>query len=366
MQSIRLDSRRDGFALPMAILLVGFVTAGLVAAFGRQSAERATVDSAAAQSAAFAIAEAGLESYLAAGTTSATTATYTYTKGTATVTATQIRASTTSTDSSVWLVTSTGVTSNGTLRNPAARRTVAQLAYKVAATMNVLSSWTSLSGIDKDGAAGSISGTDGCGTGVVKAGATEPSGGFVSGKTGPFAGDPAIDTTRTQDQLAAAVKIDWAGITSTSAPAIAADIIYCKEGTVGYDAARTPCGDFPASEKFTDDYWPTIVINGSSALPADGHGMLIVTGNLTLGGGDSWAGVILVGGTITDNGNGGISGAVVTGLNVLLNLPVDPSTSLAHGTKDYQYNSCSVASATNAMAKLNPAKNAWMDNYSAW
>jgi hypothetical protein len=360
-----MHSRRDGFALPMAILLIGFVTAGLVGAFMRQTAERAVVNSGASQTNAFAVAEQGLETYLATGTTSSTTVTYSFAKGTATVTATQVRASASALDSSVWLIQSTGVANGGTAKNPAARRTVAQLAYKTAANMQVLSSWTSLSGIDKSGESGSISGTDECGSGTVKAGAMEPSGGYATGKTGPFSGSPGIDTTKTQDQLAASIKIDWAGITSTTAPAIAADIIYCKEGTSGYSAARTPCGAFPAAEAFTETYWPTILINGSSTLPADGHGMLIITGNLTLAGGDSWDGVILVGGTITDNGNGGISGAVVTGLNVLLNQTVDPSTSLAHGTKDYQYNSCSVSSATNGMARLNPVKNAWMDN-SAW
>jgi hypothetical protein len=366
MSKSLIDSRREGFALPMAILLVGFLTAGLVGAFMRQSSERATVTSTEQQTNAFAVAEQALENYLATGTTTSTTVTYTFTRGTATVVATQMKAAATSLDTAIWLIKATGVSRGGTAANPPARRTVAQLAYKTGAAMNVLSSWTSLSGIDKSGASGSISGADECGVDGTKAGATEPSGGFVTGKTGPFSGTPAIDTTRTQDQLASAVKIDWAGITSTSSMAIAPDIIYCKSGTSGYDAARTPCGSFPASAAFTASYWPTIMINGSSSLPADGHGMLIVTGNLTLGGGDSWDGIILVGGTITDNGNGGISGAVVTGLNVLLNLPVDPSTSLAHGTKDYAYNSCSVASAASGMIKLSAVNNAWMDNWNAW
>jgi hypothetical protein len=165
--------------------------------------------------------------------------------------------------------------------------------------------------------------------------------------------------------MAAAIKIDWAGIVSTTNPLIAADIIYCKEGTYGYDAARTPCGAFPASTAFTTSYWPTIIINGSSALPADGHGMLIVTGNLTLGGGDVWDGIIMVGGIITDNGNGGIGGTVLTGLNVKLGEDV-PQSSKANGTKDYNFDSCKVSNATNAMSKIKGVKNAWMDNWNAW
>lgn len=366
MRNTLIKSRREGFALPMAILLVGFLTAGLVGAFMRQSSERATVTSTEQQTNAFAVAEQGLEAYLATGTTTNTTVSYTFSKGTATVVATQMKAAATSLDTAIWLIKSTGVSRGGTPANPAARRTVAQIAYRAGAAMNVLSSWTSLSGIDKSGASGSISGTDGCGSGVTLAGATEPSGGYVSGKKGPFTGSPGIDTTRNQDQLAAAVKIDWAGITSTASPAINADIIYCRAGTNRYDAARTPCGAWPASSAFTASYWPTILINGSSSLPGDGHGLLIVTGDLTLGGGDRWDGIILVGGVLTDNGNGGVSGAVVTGLNVLLNLPVDPSTSLAHGTKDYQYNSCNVASAASSMVKLAAVNNAWMDSWNAW
>jgi hypothetical protein len=230
--------------------------------------------------------------------------------------------------------------------------------------MQVMSSWTSLSGLNKTGASGDISGTDACGSGVVKAGAVVPSGQF-SGHSDALSGSPALDQSRSESALAADVKIDWAGITSAASPAINPDIILCRPATYGYDAGRTPCGTFPAEAAFTADYWPTIIINGSSTLPADGHGMLIVTGNLDLNGGDRWDGVILVGGIITDNGNGGVGGAVITGLNIKLGWTVTPS-SVAHGTKDYAYDSCKVANATNGMARLNGLPNAWMDNWSAW
>ena len=363
MPTIALDKRREGFALPMAILLIGFMTAGLVGGFMRQSNERSIVNSGASQTTAFAVAEAGLEDYIAAGTTTSTTVQYTYAKGTATVVATQIKAAASATDTAIWLVRSTGVANGGTGKNPPARRTVAQLAYKFVPQMQVLSSWTSLSGLDKSGASGSISGADACGVVTpAKAGTTVPDGGY-DGHTTAVSGNPAIDYSGTQAELAAEIKIDWAGI--VAATSISPDVIYCRPGTTGYYSTLSPCGAFPASSAFTSTYWPTILINGSSPLPADGHGLLIVTGDLDLNGGDTWDGIILVGGIITDNGNGGISGAVVTGLNVKIGQTVGES-SIAHGTKDYAFNSCDVAKATQGMSKLNVVKNSWMDTWSAW
>jgi hypothetical protein len=80
--------------------------------------------------------------------------------------------------------------------------------------------------------------------------------------------------------------------------------------------------------------------------------VLIVTGNLTFGGGDKWDGIIMVGGMITDNGSGNIAGAVVSGLNVL-SARRSRQSSKANGTKDYTYDSCKSQSAANGMAKLN-------------
>ena len=361
MQWVHLNGRREDFALPMAILLVGFITAGLVAAFARQGAEFATITSTSSQTNAFAVADAGLNAYLAAGVTTPATATYNFAKGTAVVTATQIKASVTSTDTAIWLVQSVGTAKGGSMKNPPARRIVAQLSYMLPSTMQVLSSWTSLSGIIKNGTSGSISGSDGC-TANVLPGAAMPSGTF-SGQSSPFSGSPPIDDGRTAQEMADAVKIDWAGIVDPGVDALAADIVVNKPSTSGYNSTWTARGGWPGS--FPANYWPTIIINGSSPLPTDGHGTLIITGDLTFGGGDTWEGIILVGGTITDNGNGNISGAVVSGLNVKLGQTVGQS-SKANGTKDYQFNSCDVASATQARRKLTSLNNAWMDTWNAW
>ena len=68
-----------------------------------------------------------------------------------------------------------------------------------------------------------------------------------------------------------------------------------------------------------------------------------------------------MGGDITSNGNNGIAGATVSGLNVKLGLPVPVST--GNGTKTYQYNSCEVAKATMSSGALVTLRNTWVDNW---
>lgn len=89
--------------------------------------------------------------------------------------------------------------------------------------------------------------------------------------------------------------------------------------------------------------------------------MLIITGNLTVSGSTGWKGIILVGGLITSNGNNGVEGAVVSGLNVKLGLPVP--ISVANGTKQYNYNSCEVARSATTMGALITLRNTWVDNW---
>ena len=89
--------------------------------------------------------------------------------------------------------------------------------------------------------------------------------------------------------------------------------------------------------------------------------MLIVTGHLTISGSVGWKGVLLVGGDLTSNGNNGVQGATVSGLNVKLGTYVPSST--ANGTKEYNYNSCEVAKSTTTMGALVTLRNTWVDNW---
>jgi hypothetical protein len=360
-----LQSKRDGFALPMAILLIGFMTAGVLAGFARSSSEIQISDHQTAETRAFALAEAGLAQYMGLGQITPANATYTYPGGQAQVTVTLMKAAPTTADTAIYLIRSTGRLA-APAGKPQAERTVAQFAYRVVGTMQVLSSWTSLSGLHKNGAAGDISGYDATGcSGVNVAGVATPDD-MLTGKDDAISGEPQHDEMGTVEEMAAAIKIDWENIAKPVAPAIIPDIVVCMPGTIGYDPNYTNCSSWPAVTAFDNtNYWPTILINGSSPLPTDGRGVLIVTGNLTFGGGDKWDGIILVGGMITDNGSGNIAGAVVSGLNVLKGEAV-PASSKANGTKDYTYDSCAVQSAANGMAKLNQISNTWADNLSTW
>ncbi len=60
---MRFDAKRDGFAIPMAILLIGIITAGVVGAFARVESEQAVVDDRHRETDAYALAEAGLNQY---------------------------------------------------------------------------------------------------------------------------------------------------------------------------------------------------------------------------------------------------------------------------------------------------------------
>ena len=59
-----MNARRDGFAVPMAILLIGVITAGVVGAFARVESENAVINNVDAQAVAYAHAESGIGEYL--------------------------------------------------------------------------------------------------------------------------------------------------------------------------------------------------------------------------------------------------------------------------------------------------------------
>lgn len=369
---MQLHTNRNGFALPMVIMVIGFMTAGVLAAFARTSSEVVLVDNQRAQTASFAVAEAGLQQFMATAKLPKDddylAASYTYAGGSAQVTATQVRPERFKTDTTIWLIRSVG-TMGAASGRPVGARTVAQLAYRVKGTMQALSSWTSLSGLRKNGASGDMSGSDACSDSTV-AGVAVPNG-LLTGKDDAISGDPDVLEMGTPAQMAAKINIDWVGIVNPANPAINADIIVCRSGTYGYDANLGPCGSWPTSTQWTNyraqDYWPTIMINGSAALPSNGQGTLIVTGDLTFGGGDRWDGIIMVGGKITDNGSGNIAGAVVSGLNMKRPAPW-PSTvtesSRANGTKDYTFDSCAIENAANGQSRIIQISNAWIDTWS--
>jgi hypothetical protein len=353
----------------MVLLLIAIMTIALTAAFTLNTNETRVGDDQSEQLAALALAESGRHRFLteraALGHTVtppavAETVVVNYAGGHAQVILTRIRPQVNQLPP-LYVLRSRGVRTAGKAGAPLAERTVSQLVYWDAQPLNVLAGWTAMTGARKNGVnANSVSGVDanpgtgGCPPtlGTVAAVAVPNVPGFI-GDVGNLTGTPQVqslgDATATND----AVDIDWAAIVNMTAD-IAYDIII-------------PGGVWPTAIQFADpNYWPTIRINGDYVLGTYGKGTLIITGNLTMNSVSArWDGVVLVGGVLTSNGNTGVSGATVTGLNVKLGMVVAESD-IGNGTKSYRYNSCSTANALKQQAKLRPYPNTWMDNWASW
>jgi hypothetical protein len=403
---------RDGFALPLAIMVLALLSIGLVAGFAMSTSEQAAIGSQKAQARAYSYAQMGLEAFLTqrkefrSGCTPATPYTaaqasacafcphcwlmnaapkngsvnanldtlptlaesvvVAFNSGSAVVRAVPVWVSV-ATGRGTYFVTSTGTdlqaniaTGSGTMRS--ASRSVGVYVTWSKSTMNVMGALVSFSGIIKNGT-GEISGIDQCGqdTNVVGINVPYEEQVKLNGTASVFqpTGNPPYDTLRTFSQDSAATKMDWAGISSGSS--MPADI-----------NITSTTGSFPTTGTFSSDtnYWPIIHVfnrsaswNGAWTLPNQGRGILIVDGDLNINGSNQWDGVVLAGGKLTSNGNNVTSGTVMAGLNRLIGIPaaaVDDAD--LNGQKSYMYNSCSVKRATSAMARYTMLPNTWMDN----
>ena len=368
---MRHRTPRTGATLPIVMLLIAIMTIALAATYTLNATEARVGTDQSDQLDALAIAESGRHRFLvdraglgftavppggAMGTPEVVN--IVYPGGFAEVTLTRIRPQVNQLPP-IYLLRSRGVRTAGILQGntPRAERTVAQYLYFDAAPINVLAGWTALSGIQKNGSAGKLSGFDantgagGCppGLGAV-AGVAVPTSPGMTGTQTAAMGNPPIQLLGDADATKGAVDIDWAGIVNQTAD-------------LTYDVV-IPGGVWPS---FADpNYWPTILIKGDLTLATQGRGTLIVTGTLTMSGGDAlWDGVVLVGNTLISNGNGEVHGATITGLNILLGLPV-PIQDIGNGNKTYEFNSCNAARALQSQARLRPFPNTWMDNWASW
>ncbi|MEA2766144.1 MAG: hypothetical protein QOK07_2548 [Gemmatimonadaceae bacterium] len=348
------NTERRGFAIPVAILVIAVLTIMLAGGFSLVSAERRSVSDQKSQISAFRIAEQGLELYLVRRDSlvsgqpgysrvpgAGDSVVITMPGGFANVSITRLRPPT-GTQSGLYIVRSKGTETAGTYAMaPQGVRTVAQYVLWVPAPMQVLAGWTALSGLQKNGNAGTLGGADLCGQDSAVAGVVVPLNPGYTGKTTAASGSPAIDSVPPDS-----VHIDWNGIVNNNA----------IQPTI-----TIPGGSWPTAALADTNYYPIIRVNGDFTLPSSGQGMLIVTGHLTISGSTTWKGVLLVGGDITSNGTNGIQGATVSGLNVKLGTYVPSST--ANGTKSYNFNSCEVNKATMTSGALITLPNTWVDNW---
>jgi len=351
---------RRGATLPLTILVVALMGVAVAITYSRLSSERRLTGDGQAQVDAFAVAQSGLNSYMAAvngkpgfsdNTTLATPG------GSALVNLRMLRESTTTLLPAVYVITSRG-TATGARRYdasaPPAERTVATYALWTPAPFDLDAAITTLGGMDKAGGSGSMSGIDACGAMPTIAGVAVPNGGYT-GSASPIDGNPdnqprELGSGGPAGQARDSVAIDWQGIVAWPNTSMMPDLVYS--------------GAWPAS--FAD--WPVIRVNNHPGadftLPADGKGILIVTGNLILSGSRSWEGLILAGGSVRSNGSNTVRGAVIGGLNVKLGEIVPVSQ--MNGNKSYQYDSCALTRALGQIGSLQRVRNGWTDTWSSY
>lgn len=354
----RFASDRRGFALVTVILVIAVLATLVAAGFATMGGERRVSDDVRAQGDAFSIAQGGLESFFASQQgmpDSVAVATFTVAGGVAEVAMLRVRKDPAG-GRNGYIVWSRGVDMRPRLAGTArAERTVAQYAVWQPGTMNVLASWTSLSGVKINGGSPTIDGHDDCHKAPDLPGVVVPKGGY-SGKTNVLKGEPPLDDSRTKQQLMDDVNIDWKGLSDGSA---------LPPGTI---KVKNTSKDWPSFADTTA--WPVIFVDGDLTLPkGGGQGLLIVTGNLTSNGTNQWKGIVLVGKDFTGNGTKEIQGAMITGLNAKLPPPKNSDAGTGdtgNGTKHIVYNSCDVASTLAHLGALVPLSNAWVDNWPSY
>jgi hypothetical protein len=358
---------RRGISLPLVIFLMSLLALAVTVGFARVSDERRIVGDQQAQIDAFAVAESGLERYLAMkdsnpGTYDSVTMPV-GTRDTAFVVVWQIRAGAPGLPA-IYLVRSRGLGHSGRRYDavtPPAQRTVAQYATWQDASFDLDAAWTSLAGLSKDGNAGTLSGNDACGveSPIIGVGVpTQSQSGFSGYRQTPPPGTPVVPQGSpvgvdsnvggmgsTPWSAEGTVAVDWSGIVGGT--------------SLVPDYALTSTSGWPGS--FTN--WPVIVVTAATislSAAETGQGILVVTGDAVFDGGFTWLGPVLVGGqaSILD---ATVRGAVVSGLNFKLGTPANDSD--AGPTVNVQYDSCTLDSALVRFAHLRPLANAWTDSW---
>jgi hypothetical protein len=353
---------RPGFAIPTALLVGVLLLLMLTAAFSLVSVERKVADDARAGTDALALAESGLERFIVGRSSMGFTGVPAESESTRVVLAhgyadvvlKRIRPPNGAV-SGLYLIRSSGVRTTQRVANSVdAHRSVVEYASWVNGTLGTNAAWTSLSGLQKNGGSGTLSGIDACG-GASVAGVAVPTvpGYSQNGGASVPAGTPPILSLGTQPQAQQATKIDWNGVVG---------------GTAFTPDVSLPGGSWPS---FADPaQYPAIMVDGDFTLPGSGRGLLIVTGKLTLNGNLNWDGVILVGSNLVSNGNNQVTGAVVTGLNDKIGAGTAVDTigvnTIGNGNKLFQFNSCSVTKALAAFGRLVPYNNTWADDWATF
>lgn len=366
--SVPFGSKR-GVAILAVLLLVFLLLIAITGAFLRTTAERRNAMDASAQVDAFALAQAGIDRYLqavpAVPASLPDSQTFTLSEGRAVVT---LRVMLRNNSDTIYVITSRGenLSSRYAPEAPVAMRTVTQLLTWYSGNLVLPAAFVSLSGLDKNGNSGELSGVDNChvspapmpsipGVAVPSISVSNPAPDY-SGPTNPIDGNPdnaavVMGTPGVTGTAKDAIQLDWVGIKARTA----------IHPTYYWKTTSPTAGSWPTNAQISGLNWPIVFVEGNLNLTTHGQGLLIVTGDLTIGGSDGWDGLVLIGGTLTSNGNNTFYGAVLAGLNVMTGGA--PRTVIGNGNKTFQYNSCFVKNSINGFAGWSRMGNAWTDNF---
>lgn len=377
MTRVRHDRR--GAVLLTVILLVLLLLVAIAGAFTRTSAERRTAMDATAQVDAFAIAKSGIDLYINNVTTMPATLpdsqTYTMTGGRAVVTLRRIYANASGDTLLVLIARGENTTNRYAANANRAIRTVAQMVKRSSGTLNVKAGFVSLTGFTKNGNSGSISGEDHCsatpdttiyGIAVPATNTSPYNTADYSGHTNPIDGNPDntpfnLGQPGRGNAAVNSIDMDWQGIVQRTS--LTPDYYY--------KTTAPTSGSWPGATALGGANFPVTFVEGNLTLPGDGQGILIVTGNITISGSDTWNGILLVGGNLTSNGNNKVYGATYTGLNLKLpvgmingtSLPEPTAQSLGNGNKTYQYDSCNIKKSLSRFGGWTRLGNAYTDTW---
>ncbi len=345
----RFRSER-GFALPTTIFLVTILTVMLATALARASSDHEVADSGKSAVDALAIAESGLNSYMDGQTSrpsDSDSLRINVTGGYADVVVLVLQNPADQTEYEYFVIQSSGyVIDPNQGDTPIAERTVAQMALWQVGRIRRIAALVAANGLNTKGvSAPDMNGYDQstCGAPGV-AGIRLPT---QAPPNGSYDGNPATWIGETSDSVANETGINWQLIT---------------DGEFNYD--------YTDLSTMTDS--SSYYIDGDLTLAANGEGLLIVTGDLTIDAGFwRWDGIVLVGGRIifiAAANDTEFYGMVVTGLNEQLGgPPVEKSETNQADDRLFYYDACNVDNALKALTTgLIPINNAWIDNWATY
>lgn len=349
---------RRGFALPVVILVVALLTVLLTSGLARARTERQIAHASDETSEALAVAQSGLQTYFGTVTTrplDGDSVRINTSGGYANVVPLLVRQPADTLEESLYLVRSTGFVINPDSGSvPRARHTVAQFATWGIARIERMGALTAINGVrhqnnNPNPSRLEVSGVDGC--------AQRPSIPGIrtdnmvwSGPPDPdtsFAGSPGGLVVESGAAIAAALRMDWAGILGGE---LVPDYSTFQNGNSSYPIQRV---------------MGSLTLAGTTS----GSGLLVVEDDLWITGSSfTFDGIMLVGGRIRFEADvQTVRGLIVTGLD-LSGQRTETGGNPAENQRDafLSYNSCNVQQVLARIAGLSPVRNAWLDIWATY